>query len=439
MSMLERDYQSWTEGTEPASASQLVHFAFILTSLNMSLWTIYLDYRYFYGWNNGAWMLKFTHWSLLVTIFYLALSTLDMFTLGLALGAPRRWFMYTALVLALMIDLNYFVVLIGRKVLLIDRNLPRISPVSTHKHVLNLIWLLGDAGTNPFYQFNSTEFFVAGVCLPTIICGAYLTLARAIKNKKQGPRVLNYLGIPFDEDWETRSVRMSISSETDTDETIHRVSPGRWIYASFKYRKLRSVFVLQPLAYAPLAYFLLVFAESTLSSRLPLQIFVLGLALTVTPILYGPELWRRHKATLYQAVMQTKRDLVTLLTYLHAIISEKTVGLAEWWEGVRERARERSRRRRERLKKLIPKVEAAVQELMHGAALVISDLARAMYEFLARHAQSIEHFFKFTLPQAAIYSIHASQDIAQMVFHDVKDAAKEMYRMIESVELEENE
>ncbi|GBG25287.1 Hypothetical Protein FCC1311_015042 [Hondaea fermentalgiana] len=468
MSLVGKHQAAWADAHEGNhdAASHVVHVAFIVTSLNMALWTIYLDYRYFYGWSNGAWMFKFSHWSLLFTIFYLAVSTLDALTFGLIFGAPRRWVLYTALVLALMIDLNYFVVLIGRKVLRIDQKFAHITPVSTHKHVLNIIWLLGDVGTKPIEDHSSSALVAAGVVVPTIVCGAYLTLAQAIRSKKQAPKVLDYLGVPYDEDWERRRysrgsvsrgsvsrgsvsrgnvLRGSISrlsvatSETESEDGLRRVAPGRWIYSSFKYRKLRSVFILQPLVYAPLAWVSLAGAERVIGSHLAAQVTALILAMTVTPILYGPELWRRHRATLFQAVLQTKNDIVKLLTYIGEKSSATLHRLGEWWKGVRERSRERNRQRREKIKRMIPKVVAALRDFSRTVIYIASEILRAIGNFFHRHWKAIEHFFTFTLPQVAIYSLRATQDLAHMVYKDMRDAADEVYDMIESVELEEHE
>jgi len=431
------------------SPSQLMHIGFTLTSLMMATWSLYLDTRYLhygYGWSRGVWLLRLTHWSLMFTILFLAVSAADALTLGLILSAPRRWLLFPALVMALMVDTNYFMVLIPRRVLGIDKRIGHkgiITPAAAHKHLLNLTWILGDAGTYPYPGgkapgHNAIELVLFGIAVPIVICASYFQLARAIKSRKQGPKVLRALNIPF-EDEDDDDEGSITSFTTDGDESLRRVYPGRWIYSSFRHKKLRSVFLLQPLFYGPLAWSALTGAEQIMVGRPPLQAAALAITAVITPGLYGPVIWERNKATLYQAIVQTRKDLFEMLNYMVGQVLDWADRNRREFREFQKRMREAGRRRRERIKKMIPHVKEYIGSTVANFEFMVKELSMAFVSSINNVASAFVSFFTEVLPDIVRYIVEVAADLLKMVYNDMLEGAAEVYEWLETVELDEME
>lgn len=415
--------------------SHVLHTTFVLLSLTMAAWTLYLDLRFFTTFQRGGYFMRFTHWSLMLTLLFLVVSLLDAFTGGTILAAPRRWLLYPALVLALTVDVNFFMVALPRRWLKLDKH-AHVTPVSAHKHLLNLPWILGDAGTygwsqNTLHKHNNVEMAIAGILVPVIVSAAYFTLASAIKDKKRGAQVLKALGIPTQDDLKEDPDAMPGRKRSAILEQ-RTARPGHWIYASFRHKKLRTVFLLSPFFYAPLARVLLAGAEKLLIGRPPVQLALLISTGVVTPLLYGPELWKRNRATLLHALLQTKHDVLTVVNVTLANVGAFLAEIRRRVKAARARSKERRLARNKRLKKLIPVVQERVRSAAAQVLEVTVELGQEVGQVCLKGGALTAYFFTQIIPGAAEYAVHVAQDLVLMVKNDMLEATVEMREWVEN-------
>lgn len=281
------------------SPTDLLHAAITTATLVMALWTVRMDLKYFYGWQQGAWMFKFTHWSMTSTLAYLVLSFFDILTGYGPLGPPRRWLLLTTTVLAVAVDTGFFGFIFPKRLNNPPSDEPILSVTSAHKHAINLLWILADAGSRPHAWpapgILAVEITIFTFIVPMIVTTVFYRVASILKDEETGADLLNFVGVPlpdpdeeYDEDVQLRGNNTAI--------------PGHWIYASFKHPKLRTLFVLSPLIYGPVSLVLLLLAHNALNEKEPTQLITLALILFITPALYLPEVWKKHKVEIIDAV-----------------------------------------------------------------------------------------------------------------------------------------
>lgn len=102
-----------------------LHVPIAGASLAMALWTLHVDMQVTYGWQRGGWLFKFTHWSYMCTVAFLAVSLLAGLAGGGAtgpLGVPRRALLFLAAVLALDVDLGFFTFIFPARISGKDKN-----------------------------------------------------------------------------------------------------------------------------------------------------------------------------------------------------------------------------------------------------------------------------------------------------------------------------
>ncbi|GBG30929.1 Hypothetical Protein FCC1311_071502 [Hondaea fermentalgiana] len=268
-----------------------LHAALTTAALVNALWTVRVDLRYFYGWQGGAWMFKFTHWSLTATLAFLLVSFADVLTGYGLLAAPRRWCLLTSSVLAFAVDFGFFGFIFPKRLKEKDRVEPILTVTSAHKHAINLLWLLADAGSHPGPWPATPQLFaevaVFSFVVPVLITAAFYQLAKVVKDETRGVRLLEFVGVPLPEPEE----ELPLDARKRGNMTA---IPGQWIYGSFKHDKLRTLFLLSPVVYGPVTLGLLGVAHLALYEHPVVDIAVLALITGLTPALYLPEVWKHH-------------------------------------------------------------------------------------------------------------------------------------------------
>jgi len=113
-----------------------------------AVYSLYKDIRHYYGWHNGFWLTKYTHWNFLLLAFYFGMSffaSASFLILGEVYGKQKFFEGFHSVILAttatntLFLDAAFFRAIVDPKL-----GLKTLSPSSAHKHLVNSLWIVGD-------------------------------------------------------------------------------------------------------------------------------------------------------------------------------------------------------------------------------------------------------------------------------------------------------
>jgi len=273
-------WQPWHASPEET----LLAFRAVMTLYSAT--TLYLDITKYYGWQNGAFAFKYTHWVEVLTVLYFVMSVGSHFED--LLRAPTANLYACLLPLTLYLDIGFFVAIYPIRLLTGAEGGPFLSPTSLHKHLINLGWLLGDAILTHttalkhplFYSLPTPVHFssVYGTLVPVVINASYILLAFAIRYKPSGEVIFNLLGNP------------EIPS-------VFRVAPGLWIYGAFSLWPIQILHLTAPyFICVPISNFLMRQCSMLCLQQAELYLlFLLGCS-PFLYIIYGPALMKWHNA-----------------------------------------------------------------------------------------------------------------------------------------------
>lgn len=238
-----------------------------------------MDLKLVWGWQKGAYLTKLTHISYGLTFFFLLVATLC--DLGLKNLAPfQRNLMYWSLSQCLFIDIGFYIVEAPR----IKEDFSYHSWIGTHKHFVNLLWILGVTAEDVPIEHSKVDFIMYGFLLPTLTHVMYYLFAVALKNKRWGRNLLHVAGVPLPDSHKTE-----VEAWQEEIEPMKRGNitayPGEWIYPAFNSLALTILFHLSFFLLAPLNFGLLLLVNKSKGFRTT----VLFTATVITPLLYSDE------------------------------------------------------------------------------------------------------------------------------------------------------
>jgi len=251
---------------------------FFYASLNL-----YLDLQpRHYGWQNGMFFAKYTHWMEAAIVLYFGLAISTQFAPDLQNLQNLRVISFAALLpMTLYLDIGFFVAVYPVRILTGKEGGPFLSPTSWHKHLLNLGWVIGDAlmmecaarhtpGRGSFHTNGDvpsvTLPWVSVNVIPYVFNVAYLVLAWLIRYKPTGLFIFRMIGNP-------------------TIPGVFRVAPGLWIYGAFGLWPIQVLHVISPrYICTPLAHMMLAWCASASPEVVQRFLFVM---VGATPFVYG--------------------------------------------------------------------------------------------------------------------------------------------------------
>jgi len=227
-----------------------------------------------------------------LSVVYLGVALLNAVANMQPLSILRECLLYTILPLALNVDVCFFLFLLPGRLLGRKTAMEKVlSPSSIHKHLVNLIWILGEVGLysnqkNRVKALTRDQITFFGWVLPFVLCALYVSFAVAIRSKELGTKLLKYLHIGPPEIVESGSEFVAC------DKIGNRtVIPGQWIYKEFKTLPMHITFVLVSLLFSYASEFVIDHIGFIVSSSLA-QIIMITFIVCVTPILYLPHMWK---------------------------------------------------------------------------------------------------------------------------------------------------
>jgi len=239
--------------------------------------SLYLDLQpRHYGWQNGAFFAKYTHWVEVLIVLYFGVSIASHFVSDIQ--EMRAELLAMLLPMTLYLDIGFFVAvypirLTGRE------GGPFLSPTSWHKHLLNLGWIFGDVLLIQQVAFRQARTSTDALgepavklpwmsvnLLPFLLNSAYLVLAWLIRYRPTGLWIFKNI---------LRNPKI---------DPVFRVAPGLWIYGAFGLLPIQVLHVVGPrYICTPLAHALITW--STTTSQAVVRIFVTVL-FAATPFVY---------------------------------------------------------------------------------------------------------------------------------------------------------